>query len=227
MEPKERVWDWVKEHGSEHSLHGFSAQVIDGCVEPETVDELWRLVSAGILRPSGGSAQFSLTETGTKVIQSDDSPFSGDGFFESVRSSSPGLSQGAEGYLLIALRCLPSVPEAAIALLRVALEAEVDSFIDVYEGGMSSRVSNFHRRELSTRIEEVLSRARSKGLLVRDDDVKRLSAHCDLIRISGNEIMHPTGTGLPPTDPLAIKSLFHNFRTFAAEMSRMKSELES
>lgn len=228
MESREKVWDWLKEYGSQHSPTAFSAQLIDGSVEPNTVDELWRLVSAGILRPDTGSAQFILTEVGAAVIQSDDSPYSGTEFFESVRSMSPDLSDTAEGFLMMALRCVPAVPEAAVALLRAALETEVDSFIDVYEGAVAgSRVKNFHRRELSRRIEEVISRARGKRLLATQDDARMLTAHCDLIRISGNKVLHSTREGPPTIDPLMVKSLFHSFRSLAAEMSRMKALLES
>ena len=218
-----KVWTWLKEELPKQRSNGFTGSTGLDFSDPSILDALWRLVSAGILRPDGSTSQFILTGAGTELTQSDDSPYLASAFLESIVSTAEGLDDDAQGYLRLALDCLPSVPTASVALIRVALEAEVGSLIEQWETVVNKEPDKLlHQWNLGPRIARLVEVIRSSRLL-DGEGADEFEAVCTVVRLAGNRVMHVKG-GVVVPDAAEVSAVSHAFRRVAQLSSAAKQK---
>lgn len=228
------VLDWIKSNephnDNPHRRFQFPAQRVSQetrgkADDPDVVDALWKLVTAGILIPSTSHAVFELSGWGKEAIQQDTSPYQKDKFVLETKKLAPRLEPDSLAYLLLGLDCVHGMPGATIALIRVALEIEIDSviesFIESQKPGNAS-LRKLTNRNISTRADELLYQLRNRSLFLTEDQDKLLESYINQIRISGNKILHPKD-GLPFVDPMLVESVLHAFRSFASIASELKA----
>ncbi|MBI4200164.1 MAG: hypothetical protein HY535_06805 [Chloroflexi bacterium] len=210
----ERLWDWLKTKSGTFDAFGFNAQSITGSLDPEILDACWRLVAAGILRPTAGVVQFTVTAVGGERLQDAHTPYSATSYYQQLVGNASKLDDDARAYFRIALDCLKSTPYGAVALLRAALEAEIWSLVDTYEANSKQKqIRELHQRDLSGRISRLVTGVRSKGV-IDEQHMDEFEACCTQIRISANRVLHPKGV-LPLVDPAMVYAVSHSFRRMA------------
>lgn len=218
----EQLWGWLKEWDPGRE---FDSQVITGSREDYVEDACWRLVSAGILRPTAGNHQYKLTAIGAEILQGAESPYSTSNFFQSVTEKSSRLDEDSKGYFRIALDGLTASPHGAVALFRAALDAEIGSLIEEFEASSKGggRVNQLHKRDLGERIAELVKRTRGRGVdaVLMDE----FEAACTQIRISANRVLHPD-QGVPVVDATEICGVSHSFRRMSELSTIIKEEFE-
>ena len=225
----EQVWAWLAE-----ALHSrgpdfqFNAQSIDGHVLPDTEDALWRLASAQVIRLGHQNTQYVLTEFGVHALQDMNPEQSDSRYVGALEEYAPLLDPSALGYVKLALGCLPDRRQAAVALVRVAVELEVrTTLLEIVESLNSPSRGDQHvlrRGELAAMSGALVRLARDRGLLAAGDDVKDLESGIERVRISGNEILHPS-SGIALVDSWGAHAVFHSFQRFASLASRVKKTL--
>lgn len=231
----ESVWTWIKTNepnnlnptmSFEFSAQQVSEQLGRQGVDHHVLDALWQLVTAGILVPTASTRQFRLSGWGEQAIKQDRSPYQKHKFLAETQVVAPNLDIDSLAYLSLALDCMYRIPTATIALIRVALEIEIDSVIEAFI--QSQNLGNTARRNLSdrnirTRVEELLNQLRSRTL-IPEEDSKLFESYINQIRISGNRVLHPKD-GVPLVDSLLVQSVIHAFASFANMASELKVTL--
>lgn len=230
------VWGWIKNNEPtnpnpymrfEFTAQQVSQQLGKQGIDPHVLDALWQLVSSGILMPTTSTPQFRLSGWGERAIQQDTSPHEKHEFLEETQLVAPHIEPDSVAYLSLGLDCMYGTPAATIALTRVALEIEIDSVIDRLvesqnPGNTARRVLS--NRNIATRVEELFKQIRSRDLMPQED-LKLFESHTNVIRISGNRILHPK-SGMPLVDPLMVQSVLYAFRSFAHIASSLKEQLK-
>lgn len=225
----EILWGWIKEAEPSNRNptlpFSFNLQSIHGEEDHRYSDAIWQLATAGILRPQG-ARDFILTKLGQDAIKEDVSPYASNAFLEEINKLAPRLKPDSRAYLALALECLYGVPSAAVALVRVALEIELDSLIEKFvrsqNPGNNAR-RRLYDRNVGTRAKEFLHQLRSRAL-IPDEEIHLFESDISLIRISGNQILHPSD-GMPSVDSLLVRAVLHAYRSFASIASDLKERL--
>lgn len=120
------------------------------------------------------------------------------------------------------------MPAAAVALSRVALEIEVDSLIAVCIAVWEPKAKvrrELNARDLGRRTGELVRQLRDRDLQTLDDN-DLLDAHINVVRITANRVLHPSG-GPPITNPVAVQSVLYTFMEFAELTSAAKAKIQS
>ena len=230
----ESVWEWLKKRAASSLQPGspasqFTAQVVDEHHQEkiENLDALWHFAIAGIIRP-GTTTQFTFTDEGRSILTQDVSPYQYHEFLEAVEHSAPLLDDDCKAYLSLALSCIYQVPAASVVLSRVALEIEVDSLIDAciaaWQPGTMSR-RKLTARDLGVRARELVNQLRNRDLQTTDDN-DLFESHINEIRITANQVLHPSG-GPPITNPMAVQSVLYAFIVFAELTSAAKVKVQN
>ena len=116
----------------------------------------------------------------------------------------------------------------AVVLSRVALEIEVDSLIATCIAAWEPKAKarqELNARDLGRRTGELVSQLRSRGLQSLDDN-DLFDAHINVVRITANRVLHPSG-GPPITNPIVVQAVLHAFMVFAELTSVAKSKVQN
>lgn len=180
-----------------------------------------------VLMPIGDSS-FYVTPSGEGALTEDLSPYQSTLFLDALSNGAPRISAEAIGYLALALQCLFGIPVAAVALIRVAMESELDDLIDELVDSATPQGATLKKlddRNVSVRLGALCGLLQSRSLL-GNDEIVAFRAHADICRIRGNRVVHPEGT-LPLVDALEVQAVMFAFKEFAEIASMLKGRLSA
>lgn len=221
--PKVQVWEFLKIQrmkGKGEQRH-FSGQSVTGSVLDEIDEELWRLTTSGVLRVMGPN--YSLTAFGTAALDDDSSPLrSPQAFTDALDAGAPDLDEDARGYLVLALDCFPVAKPAALALVRVALELDLGSFIEEFIGRLQPKdIKKLRDRNIRNRMDGIVEQVRSRNLW-SEDEIRFWQANMETCRAGGNAVLHPRGKEAI-VDAEQVVGAFAAFRGAATAHSRLRA----